>query len=141
LSTTLTTPRDSSTKKSITSLIPDEDEDELTLGLGSFFPNHSHPNNISAADPHSRTKQTRRGFLVPKQRGPRTPSKRDGHSGVPTADQSRLNGESSSGGANNWGGISSPAGSLTETPGGTLRRCGEDGFRCGREFCFSCVSI
>ena len=24
------------------------------------------------------------------------------------------------------------------TPGGTLRRCGQDGFACGRPFCFSC---
>ncbi|KAK3310457.1 uncharacterized protein B0T15DRAFT_518572 [Chaetomium strumarium] len=27
---------------------------------------------------------------------------------------------------------------LVETPGGTMRRCGEGGFRCGRDFCFSC---
>jgi hypothetical protein len=28
---------------------------------------------------------------------------------------------------------------MVETPGGTMRRCGEDGFRCGRDFCFSCL--
>ncbi|SPQ18804.1 8249ea6b-31b7-48b8-a110-2efef7516bdd [Thermothielavioides terrestris] len=28
---------------------------------------------------------------------------------------------------------------LVQTPGGTMRRCGEDGFRCEREFCFSCL--
>ncbi|KAI1809911.1 hypothetical protein GGS20DRAFT_243554 [Poronia punctata] len=27
---------------------------------------------------------------------------------------------------------------LVATPGGTLRRCGENGFSCGREFCFTC---
>ena len=29
--------------------------------------------------------------------------------------------------------------SLVRTPGGTVRRCGEDGFRCDRDFCFSCL--
>ena len=33
----------------------------------------------------------------------------------------------------------SPAASLVRTPGGTVRRCGEDGFRCDRDFCFSCL--
>jgi len=28
--------------------------------------------------------------------------------------------------------------SLVSTPRGTLRRCGEDGFSCGRDFCFTC---
>ncbi|KAH6650071.1 hypothetical protein F5144DRAFT_33283 [Chaetomium tenue] len=28
---------------------------------------------------------------------------------------------------------------LVQTPGGTMRRCGEGGFRCEREFCFSCL--
>jgi hypothetical protein len=28
--------------------------------------------------------------------------------------------------------------SVIWTPGGTLRRCGQDGFTCGRPFCFSC---
>lgn len=28
---------------------------------------------------------------------------------------------------------------LVQTPGGTMRRCGEAGFRCEREFCFSCL--
>ena len=30
-------------------------------------------------------------------------------------------------------------GLLVQTPGGTMRRCGEGGFRCEREFCFSCL--
>ncbi|KAL2154252.1 hypothetical protein VTH82DRAFT_2928 [Thermothelomyces myriococcoides] len=28
---------------------------------------------------------------------------------------------------------------LVRTPGGTMRRCGEGGFRCERDFCFSCL--
>lgn len=28
---------------------------------------------------------------------------------------------------------------LVQTPGGTLRRCGEGGFRCERDFCFTCL--
>ncbi|KAL1896856.1 hypothetical protein Sste5346_004490 [Sporothrix stenoceras] len=34
---------------------------------------------------------------------------------------------------------SSPGGSPVQTPGGTIRRCGKDGFRCEREFCFRCT--
>lgn len=33
----------------------------------------------------------------------------------------------------------SPAGSVVQTPGGTKRRCGVDGFRCDRDFCFVCL--
>ncbi|CAK7221658.1 hypothetical protein SCUCBS95973_004573 [Sporothrix curviconia] len=33
----------------------------------------------------------------------------------------------------------SPGGSPIQTPGGTMRRCGKDGFRCEREFCFRCT--
>ncbi|KAI5918342.1 hypothetical protein F4810DRAFT_595674 [Camillea tinctor] len=32
----------------------------------------------------------------------------------------------------------SPTESLVTTPGGTTRRCGEDGFVCERDFCFTC---
>lgn len=28
-----------------------------------------------------------------------------------------------------------------KTPGGTLRTCGVDGYRCGREFCFTCLPV
>jgi len=28
---------------------------------------------------------------------------------------------------------------VVQTPGGTVRRCGEDGFRCERDFCFGCL--
>ncbi|KAL6876546.1 hypothetical protein J3F83DRAFT_726184 [Trichoderma novae-zelandiae] len=30
-------------------------------------------------------------------------------------------------------------GSIVKTPGGTLRACGVDGYRCGRDFCFTCL--
>lgn len=33
----------------------------------------------------------------------------------------------------------SPTGPMIETPGGSKRRCGENGFRCGRGFCFKCL--
>jgi hypothetical protein len=35
----------------------------------------------------------------------------------------------------------SPTASVVQTPGGTQRRCGENGFRCERDFCFVCISI
>lgn len=30
-------------------------------------------------------------------------------------------------------------GSVVKTPGGTVRTCGVDGYRCGRDFCFTCL--
>jgi hypothetical protein len=33
----------------------------------------------------------------------------------------------------------SPSGSVTDTPGGSLRRCGEKGYRCQKDFCFHCL--
>lgn len=30
-------------------------------------------------------------------------------------------------------------GSVVKTPGGTVRTCGMDGYRCGRDFCFTCL--
>jgi hypothetical protein len=33
----------------------------------------------------------------------------------------------------------SPSGPLIETPGGSKGKCGENGFRCGRGFCFRCL--
>lgn len=34
--------------------------------------------------------------------------------------------------------MGSPTETLYRTPGGTVRRCGEDGFVCDRDFCFTC---
>lgn len=36
-------------------------------------------------------------------------------------------------------GAAEEMGELVQTPGGTMRRCGEGGFRCGRDFCFVCL--
>ncbi|KAK1994841.1 centromere protein Scm3 [Colletotrichum falcatum] len=33
----------------------------------------------------------------------------------------------------------SQSGTPVRTPGGSLRRCGEEGFRCDRDFCFTCL--
>jgi hypothetical protein len=52
-------------------------------------------------------------------------SKREGNGGAPWTPSSRL-------------GRALEA-ELVQTPGGTMRRCGEGGFRCEREFCFSCL--
>ncbi|CAK7206223.1 hypothetical protein SEUCBS139899_009010 [Sporothrix eucalyptigena] len=41
--------------------------------------------------------------------------------------------------ASDGGEVPSPGGSPIQTPGGTIRRCGKDGFRCEREFCFRCT--
>ncbi|SPO07691.1 uncharacterized protein DNG_10386 [Cephalotrichum gorgonifer] len=33
---------------------------------------------------------------------------------------------------------SAPDGSVMRTPGGTIRKCGERGLKCGKDFCFTC---
>lgn len=33
-----------------------------------------------------------------------------------------------------------PSCPMVETPGGSLKRCGEKGFRCGKDFCFKCMA-
>jgi len=40
-----------------------------------------------------------------------------------------------------WESIAGDEEGVVKTPGGTLRRCGEDGFTCGRSFCFKCGSV
>ncbi|KAL2755095.1 hypothetical protein ACRALDRAFT_1082643 [Sodiomyces alcalophilus JCM 7366] len=35
--------------------------------------------------------------------------------------------------------LGSPTGSIIQTPGGHMRRCGVDGFTCERDFCFTCL--
>lgn len=137
----------------ISLLSDDEDEeDEISFNLADFTPSGHH--RILALRPHhqhpgtaSSGKQRRVASLL---FGPASTSKISKHS-TPGSDdkKSRRRRRRST---NTLAGsvvkvrrdsprVSSPAASVVQTPGGTKRRCGQDGFRCERDFCFICISI
>jgi hypothetical protein len=117
--------RDSaSSRRSILSLISDDEDDELTLDIGLTPKKQRGAKRYSIGSRPSSS--VRKGLYKPalaaveagKLRTPETPH------GL---------------GLGVGAGAVSPAGSLLETPGGSMRRCGEDGFKCDRDFCFSCL--
>lgn len=138
--TTMSTTRLSSSKHSIISLIPDDDEDELSLSLDQISPlsrsralgqqlvliNRIRPAAASAP---------RRASLLGSYA--KAKSRQRLSDWTPLSGRASLRG----GGGRSRGGIgSSPIGTdLHRTPGGTMRRCGENGFRCERDFCFACL--
>ncbi|KAL2143528.1 hypothetical protein VTI28DRAFT_10384 [Corynascus sepedonium] len=122
--------------------IDDEEEDELSL-LTPLRPTTATAAIRSTPAGH----HVRLGLLAPRSGsagpGRGTPSSPSGRRRKSSAATSRK-------GAAVWGneGPATPSASrllllegseLVQTPGGTMRRCGEGGFRCEREFCFSCL--
>ncbi len=125
-----------------------DDQDELSL-LTPIRPSSAAPNTTVRSTPASH--HVRLGLLVPASSS----------SSAAASKLRRSLGKSSAsrggtptggvGGRKRGGGVlpttpSSSArrlaeaeGLLVQTPGGTMRRCGEGGFRCEREFCFSCL--
>ncbi|KAK2596887.1 hypothetical protein N8I77_012773 [Diaporthe amygdali] len=149
-------PRSEKTPSSTSGLISllsddDDEEDEISFDLADFTPSGNH--RILALRPHhhqspasSTSKKRRGGNLL---FGPASTTKMSKHS-TPSSDSQqrkkkrrsthslarsvvKVRRESSR--------ALSPVGSVVQTPGGTKRRCGEDGFRCERDFCFVCISI
>ncbi|KAF4833379.1 hypothetical protein CGCTS75_v003983 [Colletotrichum tropicale] len=138
-STIKASPRTPSARRSFISLLSD-DEDELTLDLFKSWTNTS---GGSAPGSSGRKKKSYAPVLLA---GPQTkittPMKQRSHNVV-------------SGGVTDRGKkrkaawafavtptkvqFGSPSGSLVKTPGGHMRRCGEDGFKCDRDFCFTCL--
>ncbi|KAI2622563.1 hypothetical protein GGR54DRAFT_599040 [Hypoxylon sp. NC1633] len=174
-----------STKKkfALASLIPDEEQDELSILSPSVTPNPFYCSKISHSSPAATPRKTSRryGLVGPSTRTPHRVQKR----GAPPATDSKasrglkrkVSGFASSGvqssplartvvnmnmiGDADHAGTSTPsrrarnrdrgrreAADLTglaesspiRTPGGTARRCGEDGFVCERDFCFTCCT-
>lgn len=142
-----------SSKPGLISLLSDDEdeEDEISFNLADFTPSGHH--RILALRP--RHYQTATASTTKKRRGgsllfcPASTSKVNRHS-TPGSDGKgrkkrrrstnslarsmiKVRRESSR--------APSPAGSVVQTPGGTKRRCGEDGFRCERDFCFVCISV
>lgn len=128
--------RPSTLRRSILSLLSDSEEDELSLSLDQISPlvrNTPDPRpsifrkSLSTAKKHSvkRMSLGSRGSLAtPKQKRSRLGSWRS----VSTI---RV--------ANRMARDRADDGEVHRTPGGTLRRCGEDGFKCERDFCFACL--
>ncbi|GJC88373.1 hypothetical protein ColLi_11211 [Colletotrichum liriopes] len=131
------TTKGSSSKKSIISLLSDN-EDELTLELFKTWTS----SGGSSGD------RKRTSFTPVLLAGPQT--------NITTPMKQRIPGaggaDSDTVTARGWkrkaawafatptkAHFGSPSGSLVRTPGGNMRRCGEDGFRCDRDFCFTCL--
>lgn len=140
-------------RSGLISLLSDDDdeEDEISFNLADFTPSGHH--RILALRPHhqhpgtaSSGKQRRVASLL---FGPASASRISKPSTASSNDKSRRRRRRST---NSLAGsvvkvrrdsprVSSPAASVVQTPGGTKRRCGQDGFRCERDFCFICISI
>lgn len=140
-------------RSGLISLLSDDDdeEDEISFNLADFTPSGHH--RILALRPHhhqpatSSTSKNRR--VASLLFGPASTSKVSKH-GTPGSTNKNTKRRRRS--TNTLVGsvvkvrrgsprAPSPAVSVVQTPGGTKRRCGEDGFRCERDFCFVCISI
>lgn len=129
----------------------DDDEDEISFHLADFTPSGHH--RILAlrpdANPPSTPSAGKNMRAASSLFGHASYSKANKHS-TPGRDQNNRKKRRNS--PNNVTGTvvevrrdspraPSPATSVVQTPGGTRRRCGEDGFRCERNICFFCISI
>lgn len=140
-------------KSGLISLLSDDDdeEDEISFNLADFTPSGHH--RILALRPHHQ--QPASASTGKKRRvasllfGPASTSKISKHSTPGSDDKNRKRRRRST---NTLAGsvvkvrrdsprAPSPATSVVQTPGGTKRRCGQDGFTCERDFCFVCISI
>jgi hypothetical protein len=118
----------SASKLSIMSLVSD-DEDELSLTLDQISP-------LKVQSPKKRATP----LTVPKPK-PSTPGSSVKRLAIDKARMVRLKTRRSRTGWRRSSGmsVSSPAADFVRTPGGTMRKCGEDGFKCERDFCFVCL--
>lgn len=130
----LSSSRPSTSKQSIISLVSDdEDEDELSLTL----------EQISPLKVQSDGKKRRQSVLsqANRNRKPATPNPASSvkRSAINRARMLRTHKNKARWRRSTGMSISSPAADLVRTPGGTMRKCGEDGFKCERDFCFVCL--
>jgi hypothetical protein len=127
--------RPSTSKRSILSLLSDSDEDELSLSLDQISP------LVRSAHSHHPSLPIRSRSTAKKPPAVKRMSLSFYARATPTQKRSRLSG--------GWKSASTTRvahkladvddGDVHRTPGGTLRRCGEDGFKCERDFCFACL--
>jgi hypothetical protein len=130
----LSSSRPSTSKHSIISLVSDdEDEDELSLTL----------EQISPLKVQSDGKKQRQLMLSESKRNRKTATPNSAssvkRSAINRARMLRTHKNKARWRRSTGMSISSPAPDLIRTPGGTMRKCGEDGFKCERDFCFVCL--
>ncbi|KAL2258085.1 hypothetical protein VTK26DRAFT_8739 [Humicola hyalothermophila] len=131
--TTTSKKKKKKSRSSILSLLPlnpnnydGDDEDELAITIPST---PSRKQATATTTPH-----VRRRLLAPSSAGGSSNS----------SSKANITSRSSGGGAgggdagHGHGRGHAAASETVQTPGGTIRRCGEGGFRCGRDFCFVC---
>ncbi|KAF6838315.1 hypothetical protein CMUS01_04698 [Colletotrichum musicola] len=128
-----------STRRSFVSLLPGDDKDELTLDLFRSWTNGSGGSSagrkrtsyapVLLAGPETKisTPMKQRTYDVGNGSGTGTGRGKKrraawAFAATPTKVQ-----------------FGSPSRSLVRTPRGHMRRCGEGGFRCDRDFCFTCL--
>ncbi|OLN81742.1 Uncharacterized protein PB1A10.02 [Colletotrichum chlorophyti] len=123
------------------SLLADDDDDELTLDLFKTWTEREEPSSSSQRKMVS--------YMPVLLRGPQTKLRTPTTQRTPTVVGSGTAGSSTARGKKRkatWAfatptktDLDLPSASPVRTPGGHLRRCGEDGFRCDRDFCFVCL--
>ena len=125
---TKTQPPGSAPRPSLMSYVSDSDSDELSL-QSLLTPRGSRATNTANSSGGRRVSSSRTGPYLPSLHT--TPPGSRVRSSAKKVRKMR---------PASWavGGKGSPAGSPVRTPGGTMRRCGVEGFSCDRDFCFTC---
>jgi hypothetical protein len=141
-----------SARTMITSLVSDDEEDELSFLLIRTSPSMhrsavrgktDRPAPASFAKALTRKKllaSVNSKTVTPRPRRRSNDATRASFTGKRLADRKKaVRARHSDGGAVLAAGGASPPASLIRTPGGTMRQCGVGGFKCDRDFCFTCL--
>ncbi|KAH8899379.1 hypothetical protein GQ53DRAFT_816530 [Thozetella sp. PMI_491] len=141
----------SSTRTSLLSLVASEDEDELSMGLEAFTPSSRRSfldtSTVLAPSPSAIRKSTLRTSLAARSSPQGQRNRRRPHGFHPHPSSARGSPSKQEGAGAGESAINTPvrrtigpepSEELYLTPGGTMRRCGEAGFRCDRDFCMTC---
>lgn len=137
-------------RRGILSLLPpdDDDEDELSILSPSSSRRPGRASETVAIRSSPATHHLRFALLgsAPRARAGGAAGNED--AGTPSGRKGRSETGTGTGRGRGRGRRRSTAGTTpssrrigdepVQTPGGTMRRCGEDGFRCERDFCFAC---
>ncbi|KAB5549815.1 hypothetical protein GE09DRAFT_1127896 [Coniochaeta sp. 2T2.1] len=135
---TPSTHQPSTSKRSILSLLSESDEDELSLSLDQISPlaGSVHSNHHAALPIRSRSSTAKKSTAVKRlslgsyaRATPQQQKKSWLSSGWSASAAKAVRRKSDA--------VEDP--DVHRTPGGTMRRCGEDGFKCERDFCFTCL--